>query len=156
MCKSTTKPNHRIRVKKDVCAQSLQLCLTLYDPMDPARILCLWASPDKILEWVAMSSPRRSSWSRDLTYISCGSCTAGRFFTTDLPGKPQKDVTWRKKYSLRTMLRLIILFHWRLVYYVFHFVSLKISLLCIFLLSRTSFTFFLFTASFWLVIWTNI
>ena len=42
----------------------------------------------RILEWVAMPSSRGSSWSRDWTLVSCGSCIAGRFFTTEPPGKP--------------------------------------------------------------------
>ena len=36
------------------------------------------------LEWVDSSSSRRSSWSRDLTHVSC---IAGRVFTTEPPGK---------------------------------------------------------------------
>ena len=39
----------------------------------------------RILEAVAMSSSRGSSQPRDQT---CGSCIAGRFFTTEPPGKP--------------------------------------------------------------------
>ena len=39
----------------------------------------------KILEWVAISSSRRSLRPRDQT---CVSCIAGRFFTTEQPGKP--------------------------------------------------------------------
>ena len=35
----------------------------------------------RILEWVAISLSRGSSWPRDRTCISCVSCTAGRFFT---------------------------------------------------------------------------
>ena len=42
----------------------------------------------RILEWVAMPSSRRSSWPRDWTRVSCGSCIAGGFFTTEPPGKP--------------------------------------------------------------------
>ena len=42
----------------------------------------------RILEWVAMPSSRGSSWPRYWTPISCGSCTAGRFFTTEPPGNP--------------------------------------------------------------------
>jgi len=34
-----------------------------------------------ILDWVAISSFRGSSWPRDQTRISCVSCIAGRFFT---------------------------------------------------------------------------
>ena len=35
----------------------------------------------RILEWVAISYSRVSSWPRDWTYVSCVSCIAGRFFT---------------------------------------------------------------------------
>ena len=43
----------------------------------------------RILEWVAMPSSRGSSWPRDQTQVSCGSCClAGRFFTTEPPRKP--------------------------------------------------------------------
>ena len=40
------------------------------------------------LEWVAISFSRGSSWPRDWTCISCTSCIAGRFFTTEPSGKP--------------------------------------------------------------------
>ena len=43
-----------------------------------------------ILECVAASFSRGSSWPRDRTHISCGSCTAGRFLMTEPPGKPQE------------------------------------------------------------------
>ena len=58
-----------------VCAQSLQLYLTLCDPID-SRL------PDssvhgifqaRILEWIAISSSRESSQARDQTRISCAS-----------------------------------------------------------------------------------
>ena len=35
----------------------------------------------RILEWVAISFSRESSWPRDQTHVSCVSCIAGRFFT---------------------------------------------------------------------------
>ena len=41
----------------------------------------------RILEWVAISSSRGSSWPRDQTWVSCGSCIAGRFSTTEPPQK---------------------------------------------------------------------
>ena len=41
----------------------------------------------RILEWVAISSSRESSWPRDRTHISYVSCIAGRFFTTEPLGK---------------------------------------------------------------------
>ena len=31
-----------------------QLCLTLWNPMEPARLLCAWDSQARILEWVAI------------------------------------------------------------------------------------------------------
>ena len=42
----------------------------------------------KILEWVAMTSFRESSQPRDQIHVSCISCIAGGFFTTELPAKP--------------------------------------------------------------------
>ena len=36
----------------------------------------------------SMPSSRGSSWPRDQIHISCGSCTAGGFFTAEPPGKP--------------------------------------------------------------------
>ena len=42
----------------------------------------------RILEWIAVPSFRGSSLLRDQTHISCGSCIADRFFTTEPPGKP--------------------------------------------------------------------
>ena len=43
----------------------------------------------RILDWVAIFSPRGFSGPRDRTHISCISCTAGRFFSTEPHGKPQ-------------------------------------------------------------------
>ena len=56
-----------------VCAQSLQSCQTLCDPMDCSLLgssvhVILQA---RILEWVAMPSFRRPSQPRDQTLISC-------------------------------------------------------------------------------------
>ena len=65
------------------------LLLTLCHPMDCS----LPGSPvngilqARILEWVAISFSRGSSWYRDWTPISCDSCIAGSFFTAE-PGKP--------------------------------------------------------------------
>ena len=55
-------------------------------------IVAYWAplsmgfSQARILEWVAMPSSSRSPPPRDHTHVSC---LASRFFTTELPGKPQ-------------------------------------------------------------------
>ena len=66
-----------------------QSCLTLCDPMDcsPPGSSVHGILQARILEWVAISFSRRSSQSRDRT---CVSCIAGRFFTTEPPGKPQQ------------------------------------------------------------------
>ena len=70
-------------------AKSLQLCPTLCDPMN-------YSSPGfsvhrilqaRILEWIAIPSSRRPSWLRDRTCVSCSSCIAGGFLTTEPPGK---------------------------------------------------------------------
>ena len=50
---------------------------TLCDPMDCIHGVFL----AKILEWIAISSSRGPSSSRDQTRVSCVSCIAGRFFT---------------------------------------------------------------------------
>ena len=51
----------------------------------PARILCHGILQARILEWVAISFSRGSSWPRDWTHVSC---IAGGFFTTEPVGKP--------------------------------------------------------------------
>ena len=43
-------------------------------------------SQARILEWVAISFSRGSSWPKSQTHISC---IAGRFFTAELQGKPK-------------------------------------------------------------------
>ena len=69
-----------------VCAKSLQLCLTLGDPMNcsPPGFFVYGIFHARILEWVAISSFRGSSPPRDWTWISC---IAGRFFTACAIGK---------------------------------------------------------------------
>ena len=68
--------NHTMKMKVLVS----QLCLTLCNPME-----CSLAGSSvhgilqaRIVEWVAISYSRGSSWPRDQTQVSC---IAGRFFT---------------------------------------------------------------------------
>ena len=71
---------------KHVPAQS---CQTLSNPIDcssPGSSVH-GVSQVRLLEWVAISSSRGSSWPRDWTCISHISCIAG-FFTNEPPGKP--------------------------------------------------------------------
>ena len=62
--------------------QSVQLCLTLCNPMDcsPRGSSAYGNLQVRILEWVAMLFSRGSSQSMDWTCISCVSCIAGGFF----------------------------------------------------------------------------
>ena len=59
-----------------LCAKLCQLCPTLCDPMDysPLGSSVHGILQARILEWVAMSSSRGSSWPRDQTHVSYVSC----------------------------------------------------------------------------------
>ena len=65
--------------KHGVGAKSLQSCLTFFDPMDcrPPVSSVHGILQARILEWVAMSSCKGSSWPRDRTHISYISCIGG-------------------------------------------------------------------------------
>ena len=60
-----------------------QSCPTLFDPMDrsPPGSSVHGILQASILEWIAISSSKGSSWPRDQTHTSCISCIAGGFFT---------------------------------------------------------------------------
>ena len=77
-----------------VHAKLLQSSLTLFDPMDcsPPGSSVHGILQARILEWVAMPSSRGSSQPRNQNFISCDSCIAGGFFTTEPPGKPISSV----------------------------------------------------------------
>ena len=84
-----------------MCAKLLQSCLTLCDPMDcnsPSSSVhgILQA---RILEWATTHSSRGSFQPRDQTHTFCGSCIAGRFFTTGPLWKPKGHHTCNKKHS---------------------------------------------------------
>ena len=70
-----------------VGAQSLQSCWTLCDPMDcsPPGSSVHGIFPAGILEWVAIPYSKTSSWPKDRIHVSC---IAGRYFTSEPPGKP--------------------------------------------------------------------
>ena len=61
-------------------AKSLQLCLTLCDPMDcsPPGSSVRGILQVRILQWVGMPFSRGSSWLRDQIHLSCLSCTGKR------------------------------------------------------------------------------
>ena len=72
---SVTKRKH-----KNIYSEVAQSCLTFCDPMDcslpGSSIRGIFQT--RILEWVAISFSRRSSWPRDWTWVSC---IVGRCFT---------------------------------------------------------------------------
>ena len=72
-----------------------QSYLILCNPMDcsPPVSFSHGILQARILEWVATSYSRRSSWPRDWTQVSCVSCTAGRFFSTSATWKTQDGAT---------------------------------------------------------------
>ena len=78
-----------------VHAQLIQLCPTLCNCMDcsPPGSSVHGISQARILKWVAMPSSRGPSQPRDRTHVSCVFCIAGRFFTTEPPGKPLTDLS---------------------------------------------------------------
>ena len=69
---------------RDGGAKLLQLCLTLCYPMDcsPPGFSVHGILQARTLEWVAISSPRGSSQTRDQTLVTYVSCMAGRFCIT--------------------------------------------------------------------------
>ena len=74
-----------------MCATLLQSCSILCDLMDcsPPGSSVHGILQTRKLEWVAVPHSRGSSQTRDQTHVSCGSCIAGRFFTTESPGDAQ-------------------------------------------------------------------
>ena len=68
----------------------IQSCPTLCDPIDysPPGSSVSGIFQARILEWVAISSSRESSWPRDWTWFPEALEMARRFFTTEPSGKP--------------------------------------------------------------------
>ena len=73
----------------------LQSCPTLYNPWTVAHQapLSMEFSRQEYWSGLPMLSSRGSSQPRDQTHISCGSCIAGGFFTTEPLGKPYLHIT---------------------------------------------------------------
>ena len=92
-----------------VCAQPLQSCPTVCDPMDcsPPGSSVHGILQARILEWVTMSSSRGSSLLRDRTCI-CAFHIAGGFFTTEPSGKPYKISFNLNYYLLKALFSKII------------------------------------------------
>ena len=71
----------KFRIKCMLVTQSAQSCLSLCNPMDcssPPGSSVHWILQVRILQWVAISFSRGSSWPKHPTWVSH---TSGRFFT---------------------------------------------------------------------------
>ena len=75
-----------------------QSCLTLRDPMDsrPSSSSAHGILQARILEWVVVSYSRESSQPRNWTHVSWVSSMAGRFFTTEPAGRPNRVISKNK------------------------------------------------------------
>ena len=79
---------HSVWCSNGVCCCCCLVAKSVFcDPMDysPPGSFVHGISQTRILEWVAISISRRYSQSRDQIWVSC---LAGRFSTTEPPGKP--------------------------------------------------------------------
>ena len=66
------KKNSLLLIRGPLCLIAcMLLCLTLCDPSVSS---VHGISQARILDWVVISSSRGSSWPRDQTWVSCGSC----------------------------------------------------------------------------------
>ena len=95
--------------KKHVKVLAVQSCPTLYDSMEcsPPGSPVHGILQARALEWVAIPSSMGSSPPREWTQVSC---TAGRFFMTESPGKPfinQTDKSVLFQVSLDIHVRLL-------------------------------------------------
>ena len=85
---NTNVPSQADEVPPHSCmsAQSLQSCLTLWNPMNcsPPGSSVHGILQARILEWAAIPSSKGSSQPRDWTHVSCIAC---EFFTPEPPGK---------------------------------------------------------------------
>ena len=72
------------------CWVASVMWLTLCDPVDyslpGSSVHRIFQA--RILEWVVMPVSKGSSWPRDQIPLSCVSCIAGGFFTSEPPGSP--------------------------------------------------------------------
>ena len=80
-----------------MCAKSLQLCLTLCDPMDcsPPGSSVHRDSPGKNTGVGCHASSRVSSWPNVWTWVPYVSCITGGFFTTSTAWEALVQIRWR-------------------------------------------------------------
>ena len=92
-------------VKEGCKVYATQSCPTLCDSTDcsPPGSSVHGILQARILEWVAMPSSSGSSQPRNQTPVSCGSCTAGGFFTAEPLGKPKGCKVPPKEIHLKSL-----------------------------------------------------
>ena len=79
--KVKVKSLSRVRLSATPCACSIASnSLQPYGRGSPSDSSVYGIPQARLLEWVAISPTRGSSWSRDQTHVSSISCIAGRFF----------------------------------------------------------------------------
>ena len=101
-----------------VCAESLQSCLILCDPMNysPPGSSIHGVLEARILEWAAIPSSRGSSQPRDRTWVSYVSCIGRQLFFSPLvpPTKPYlKKQVHNKSYATECVIWIQKLWHWK-------------------------------------------
>ena len=67
-------------------------------PWQPARLLCPWDFPVKNTGWSGLPFPSRGDILEPQTELA-SSCTAGRFFTTESPGKPSISYAYMQNWQ---------------------------------------------------------
>ena len=85
LCWTSKNSRHAVRAQLLQSFPTLGNCMDCSLPGSSIHGIC----QARMLEWVAMSCSRQSSWPRDQTHVSC---ITGRFFTTEPPGKPPRHV----------------------------------------------------------------
>ena len=101
LCKNTYKSkilikHIRMTVMVVVCCSVAQSCLTLAHCSPPGS--SVYETPQaRILEWIAISFSRGSSWLKSWTLVSC---ITNRFFTTWAIGKSFVYLGQAQRYSL--------------------------------------------------------
>ena len=103
LCHLGSPKSNILQFKKrtKICKIKIQVLCCLVAKVMPDSFVTLWTvacqapssvlgiSQTRILEWVAISFSRGSSWPRDQTCISCTACG---FFIIESPGKPTSTI----------------------------------------------------------------
>ena len=113
-----------VQQKGFCCCSVTQSCPILITPWTGICQAPLFMGfPGRILEWIAMPSTRASSQPRDQKHVSCISCIADGFFTTEPLGKPRikaKFVLLRKQEPMPSLHGEHSFSHYGMLRYTYH------------------------------------